>query len=161
MDTALQQKLDALVQVVRQTADGPCAVALAGAHAKAMADAAAGLNAEYDEWKLVADRVIEDRGRVTVDRALLEQAGTLEINDCGRVTIEPDVSPELIREKLLKIEDCGTVICTAEQRAAVEQASKDVGRVLEPGQEKRGEEDEESPKPEEEVRKVNAATYVL
>ena len=128
---------------------------------KAMADTAAGLKAEYDEWKLVADRVIEDRGRVTVDRALLEQAGTLEINDCGRVTIEPDVSPELIREKLLKIEDCGTVICTAEQRAAVEQASKDVGRVLEPGQEKRGEEDEESPKPEEEVRKVNAATYVL
>lgn len=44
MDTALQQKLDALVQVVRQTADGPCAVALAGAHAKGMADAASDID---------------------------------------------------------------------------------------------------------------------
>lgn len=126
---------------------------------KAMADAAAGLKAEYDEWKIVADRVIEDRGKITVDKALLEQAGTLGIEDCGRVTIDPDVSPELIREKLLKIKDCGSVFCTAEQRAVIEQASQKVGRILEPGQETKKEEPEE--KEGEEVRKVNADTYVL
>lgn len=39
MDAELQKKLDTLVEAVRETADGPCAVALAGAHAKGVADA--------------------------------------------------------------------------------------------------------------------------
>lgn len=38
MDAKTQQKIDALVELVRRTADGRCAVALAGAHAKGVAD---------------------------------------------------------------------------------------------------------------------------
>lgn len=38
METKMQEKIRALVELVRQTAEGRCAVALAGAHAKGTAD---------------------------------------------------------------------------------------------------------------------------
>lgn len=124
---------------------------------KAMAQAAAGLKAEYDDLEIVADRVLSDRGRVTVDKAMLEQGETLQIMDCGKVFMAADVPAELIREKLLKIVDCGTVTCTKEQRAVVELIVEDVGDIREPGQE----EEKDGEREDEEVRRVNSASYIL
>lgn len=124
---------------------------------KAMAQAAAGLKAEYDDLEIVADRVLSDRGQVTVDKAMLEQGETLQIVDCGKVFMAADVPAELIREKLLKIVDCGTVTCTKEQRSAVEMIVEDVGDIREPGQE----EETGGAQEDEEVRRVNSASYIL
>jgi len=66
MDENLRQKIDALVQVVRRTADGRCAVALAGAHAKGTADA----GSDIDIF-LYAERArpLEERRRIIAEAA--------------------------------------------------------------------------------------------
>lgn len=44
MDDAIQQKIGELVEYLKQTAEGQCAIALAGAHAKGMADASSDID---------------------------------------------------------------------------------------------------------------------
>lgn len=121
-----------------------------------MADMAAGLKAEYGELHIVADKVIAERDEVTVDRALLESVPSLSIAECERVTFDADVPADLIREKIIEIRECELVVCAREQRGAVELAAVEVEHICEPGQEPQKEE-----KKDEEVRKVNAASYVL
>lgn len=130
---------------------------------RSMADAAAGLKAEYDELKITADTVISERESLTVDRELLENTDNLGIEECGTVTFDPDVPAGLIREKVENISECGTVICTKNQRAAVERLAEEVGDIREPGQEGRDDEGEDRDDEGEDkvVRKVNSATYIL
>lgn len=123
-----------------------------------MAAACAGLKAEYGKLKIVADKVISEREELTVDKAMLEAVKSLSLAECGRVIFEQDVPADLIREKLVSLEECGTVICTKEQRSAIELVAVEVGHICEPGQEPQEAEEE---KEDEEVRKVNAATYIL
>ncbi len=65
MDAALEQKIQELIDVIKQTTDGRCAVALAGAHAKGAADASSDIDffvyadgaRPYDErMKLIASK---------------------------------------------------------------------------------------------------------
>ncbi len=44
MDSAVQRKIDELVQIILQTVEGTCAIALAGAHAKGAADGASDID---------------------------------------------------------------------------------------------------------------------
>ena len=44
MDKAIQKKIDNLVEVLKQTIEGKCAIALAGAHAKGTADASSAID---------------------------------------------------------------------------------------------------------------------
>ena len=44
MDKAIQKKIDNLVEVLKQTIEGKCAIALAGAHAKGTADASSDID---------------------------------------------------------------------------------------------------------------------
>ena len=79
------------------------------------------------EMKLMGGNTIEDRAAVTVNTGLLEQAEDgLVIRDCATVTILEDVPLELLREKLLRIEDCAVVKCSPEQRPVVELVTYDV-----------------------------------
>lgn len=123
---------------------------------KSASDLAAKVKAEYNELKIVADKVIAERDSLTVDRALLESVDSLSIAECERVEFADDVSPELIREKLVKLVECELVVCTKEQRAPIELAAVEVERICEPGQEPKKEAGEN-----EEVRMINASTYVL
>lgn len=85
------------------------------------------------EMKLMGGSTIEDRAAVTVDTSLLEQTEDgLVIRDCASVTIREDVPLELLREKLLRIEDCAVVKCSPEQRPVVELVTYDVA-VLKAG----------------------------
>ena len=124
---------------------------------KDMAEAVANLKAEYDELRIVADKVIKARETVTVDRAMLESVPSLSVVACERVELAADVSPELIREKLIRIRQCELVVCAKEQRSAVELVADEVETICEPGQEPKEEEEQEDA----EVRKINAASYLL
>lgn len=44
MDEIVRQKIDELIGLLKQTAEGKCAIALAGAHAKGTADASSDID---------------------------------------------------------------------------------------------------------------------
>lgn len=85
------------------------------------------------EMKVIGGNTIEDRAVVVVDASMLEQSEDgLVIRDCATVTIREDVPLELLREKLVRIEDCAVVKCSPEQRPVVELVTYDVA-VLKAG----------------------------
>ena len=58
---------------------------------------------------------------------LLEEAvDGLSVTGCANVTFQDDVSPELIREKLVNIWDCASIYCNQEQRGVLETLVEDV-----------------------------------
>ena len=62
-----------------------------------------------------------------MDRAMLESAADgVTLIDCVDVHFRPDVDPELIRRRLVGVVDCVNVLCSAEQRSAVELVSENV-----------------------------------
>ena len=64
-----------------------------------------------------------------MDHALLNEClQGITVRDCGILRIDREVSPERIL-RLVDICDCGTVVCSQEQRSAVEAVSRDIGSV--------------------------------
>ncbi len=64
-----------------------------------------------------------------MDNALLNEClQGITVRDCGILRIGREVSPEQIL-KLVDICDCGTVVCSQEQRSAVEMVSRDIGSI--------------------------------
>lgn len=99
---------------------------------KGMYDAFLAVGADYDKEEIVAGKLIQDKLSLTVDRTLLEEAREgLSIADCVNVRFREDVPAELIRERLFSISDCASVVCTPEQRSAVEMAARDVAEIRE------------------------------
>ena len=97
---------------------------------KGMYDAFLAVGADYDKEEIVAGKLIQDKLSLTVDRALLEEAQEgLSIADCVNVRFREDVPAELIRDRLLSVSDCVSVVCTPEQRAAVERVARDVAEI--------------------------------
>ena len=83
--------------------------------------------ASYRQLRIVGGRLIRDKISVTVDRAMLESAADgVTLIDCVDVHFRPDVDPELIRRRLVGVVDCVNVLCSAEQRSAVELVSENV-----------------------------------
>lgn len=94
---------------------------------KENAPAVQAMDATYSALRLVAGTLLTDKLSVTVDRTMLEQAEDgLSLKDCVDVKFHKDVPPELIRERLVSLNDCVRVSCTEEQRSAVELAAEDV-----------------------------------
>lgn len=99
---------------------------------RGMYDAFLAVGADYDKEEIVAGKLIQDKLSLTVDRTLLEEAREgLSIADCVNVRFREDVPAELIRERLFSISDCASVVCTPEQRSAVEMAARDVAEIRE------------------------------
>ena len=58
---------------------------------------------------------------------MLESAADgVSLTDCVTVQLQPDVDAELIRQRLVSVVDCVNVLCTDEQRSAVELVSENV-----------------------------------
>lgn len=96
-----------------------------------LADAFEDVDAHYNELVIQkkTGKIIEDKVRATVDKALLEKyADGILVTDCAMVHIAKDISPELILERLT-IADCAQVYCTEQQEAAVSAVSKDVASI--------------------------------
>ena len=79
----------------------------------------------------------------------------LSVRDCVNVRFDPDVPADLIRERLVSVTDCVHVICTEDQRPAIEAVAADVVHMG-PGGEDTGEGE-----PDGDTSKVFAALYVL
>lgn len=85
--------------------------------------------AEFGKLEVVKGKRLRDRGCVILDNALLNEClQGVTIRDCGVLKISRTVSSEEIL-KLVDICDCGTVVCSQEQRSAVEMVSRDIGSV--------------------------------
>ena len=90
----------------------------------------AALHATCGQLKPVGGVVLRDKISVCVDRQLLEQAEDgVSLLDCVNVNFRQDVPAELIREKLVSLENCVHVSCTPEQRNAVELAAEEVAQI--------------------------------
>ena len=57
----------------------------------------------------------------------------VQVEDCARVTLSEDLTPEDIMDKL-HIEDCAVVVCTKEQEEAVNMIAEDVAMIKISGQ---------------------------
>ena len=90
----------------------------------------------YDELKIIDPEqgLLSDRPMLKVGAAVLKKyPHGIRIEDCAKVTLSEDLSPEDIMEKL-KISDCALVICTKEQEEAVHMIAEDVAMIRIAGQ---------------------------
>lgn len=94
---------------------------------KSLSGAVCAVAGSYHKLRIIGGLLIRDKISVTVDRAMLESAPDgVTLTDCATVQFRPDVTPELIRQRLVSVVDCVDVLCSDEQRSAVELVSENV-----------------------------------
>ena len=87
------------------------------------------IHAEFGKLEVVKKKCLKDRNCVTLDKALLDECiQGLSIRDCRILHISEEIPPEQLLQ-LVDIRDCVTVVCSQEQRNAVELISRDVVSV--------------------------------
>ncbi len=97
----------------------------------------------YNELKIIDPNqgVLSNRPMLKVGPAVfLKYPHGVRIEDCGKVILSEELSPEGIMENLL-ISDCAMVICTKEQEDAVNMVAEDVAMIHIAGQDKEDGED--------------------
>lgn len=78
------------------------------------------LNADYKNLKVIKGREIGNKVSVTVDSTLVSKSEDgINVKNVGCVKVSEDISPEIIFAQL-SFENCGQVICSEQQRSAVE-----------------------------------------
>lgn len=104
-----------------------------------------GVDLRYQDLYLVGGTLFNGWASASVSRAALENAETgLSAVSCAQVTIEEDVPPELLREKLVSLVACACVTCTKEQTAAVELVAKNCSIIRRSDEETGGDGEEDS-----------------
>lgn len=97
---------------------------------QSLSEAVSTVAVSYRQLRIIGGRLIQDKVSVTVDRAMLEStADGVTLIDCVDVHLRPDVEPEMIRQRLVGVVDCVNVLCTEEQRSAVELVSENVVHI--------------------------------
>lgn len=126
---------------------------------RSLKDQVLDLDVEYDDLYVVGGTLINGRSSVEVSAGMLENAedGLSAVN-CADVSFAEDISPELLKEKLVSIASCAAVRCTREQLAVVEAAARDVASICCCGEED-GEEDEDAE--DGNTVQINAAFYTF
>ncbi len=98
----------------------------------------------YDDLKIIDSEMgyISDRPMIKVWPAMLKKyPHGVRIDDCAKVKLSEELSPEDIMEKL-HIYDCALVVCSKEQEEAVNMISEDVAMIKVTGQDQ--DDDEEA-----------------
>ncbi len=96
-----------------------------------LADAFEEIESVCGELKLVDPEqyCITDRPSVKIGAAMLkEHPGGILIEDCAKVSLSEDLSPEDILKKL-RISDCALVVCAKEQEEAVHMIAEDTALI--------------------------------
>ena len=105
--------------------------------AKDLEDAFDEIENVYDGLKIIDpdQGLLSDRPMLKVGAAVLKKyPHGVRIEDCAKVTLSDDLSPEDIMEKL-KISDCAMVVCSKEQEEAVNMIAGDAAMIKIAGQE--------------------------
>ena len=126
---------------------------------RSLKDRVLAMDVEYDSLYVVGGTLITGWSSQTINAYTLENAedGVSAIG-CTHISIDADVTPELLREKLVSIVACTSVSCaTKEQLSVVGLLSQQVTSLSLEGQE--DEEDEENE--DENAVAINAAFYTL
>lgn len=125
---------------------------------RSLRDRVLAMDAEYDHLYVVGSTLITGRAQAEVSAAMLETAEEgVSVISCANVVIAEDISPELLKEKLVSVVSCATVQCTGEQRPVVEALAEDVAAVYCGG----GCDEDEDPSGDENTVQINAAFYTL
>ena len=118
------------------------------------------MDIEYDGLRVVGGVLIMDRGNVEISAAMLENAEDgVSVMDCAVVSFAEDVTPDLLRDKLVSIGDCATVQCTPEQRPVIEELARDVALITSGGE--MAEAIKKEMTEDENVVKIDAASYTF
>lgn len=128
---------------------------------RSMGDEVAGMRWDYRGLTVNADFTLKNRESVTVDRALLERAESLDIKNCEEVLFEECVPAELIGERLMAIRNCEDVVCSKAQRSAVELIVHNVERIWDSAEYAERESEKEEENPDLTVACINSASYVF
>ena len=85
--------------------------------------------AEYGKLQIVKGTTLAGKAMLTLDNALLDASPDgVSIHNCGLLRIKKDVSPERILD-LVQTCNCGCILCTPEQKGAVELVSRNAGFI--------------------------------
>ena len=105
--------------------------------------------------------ILSGRPSVRVGTAVLEKYPKgVRIEDCAKVLISEDLSPQVILEKL-RISDCALVVCTKEQEEAVNLVAEDAAMIRTAGQDGEEAAGGETPGNPNENVSINAAEYKM
>ena len=127
---------------------------------KSLKDRVMAMDIEYDELIVVGGVLIADRANVEISAAMLENAADgVSVQDCAIVSFAEDVTPDLLRDKLVSIGDCATIQCTPEQRPVIEELARDVAWISCGDEVEKAIENEISE--DENVVEINAASYTF
>ena len=128
---------------------------------RSLRDRVLALDASYDRLLVVGGVLITERGQVEISAAMLEdEEDGVSVVECAYVSIAEDVTPELLREKLVSITECATVACaTKEQIAAAEPLAQEVAAFMLADQVKEALEDESEE--DGNVVRINASNYTF
>lgn len=117
------------------------------------------MDLEYNDLYVAGGVLITDRAQVEINAAMLENAkdGLSAVN-CAHVSLSADVSPELLREKLVSIIGCAAVSCASkEQLDVVTLLSIDAASLSLNGQEN----EDDEPADDENIVEINAVSYTF
>lgn len=127
--------------------------------ARSLKDRVLNMDVEYGDLYTVGGTLLSGWSSHNISAYMLENAEDgLSAVGCANVSIDADVTPELLREKLVSIIDCASVSCASkEQMDVVGLLARDVASITLSGQDAGdGEEDEDG-----NTVKINTAMYTF
>lgn len=124
---------------------------------RGMKDRVLGMELVYNGLEIVGSALIQDRPSVEVSAAMLEDAEDgVSVIDCAQVDFAGDITPALLKEKLVSLTDCACVNCTEEQRPVIEAIAQDVAHISCGGEEEESEEERD-----EDTVSISAVSYII
>lgn len=124
---------------------------------RGMKDRVLGLDAVYDSLCVVGGTLLKDRPTVEVSAAMLEAGSDgVSVMDCAEVVFAGDITPALLKEKLVSLTGCACVNCTEQQRPVIEAIAQDVAHISCGGEEEESEEARD-----EDTVSISAVSYTL
>lgn len=127
--------------------------------ARSLKDRVLSMDIEYGGFYVVGGTILSTAGSDRITAYMLEHAEDgLSVVGCAHIGIAADISPELLREKLVSVIGCASVTCaTEEQRGVLSLLAKDVASISLEDSRKDDDEDEG----DEDLVKINSAFYAF
>ena len=94
------------------------------------------IRAKYKNIILKKGKILKNRVNATLDLLVLEDTPEgIQFRNCASVYVDPEVSRERILSDV-EFRNCAKIVCTSEQKSAVEVVSKNVAKICDSGDEK-------------------------